>query len=135
MRRSIRRKTHGLTLVELLVVVLILGVLLAVAIPLYLQSVARSATNTCQTNLKTIANVAMGFRTDDASHLFPTTAELDTHLQAEGQPTLANLLGPNGESYTYTQTGSGSGFTIACDGNPTVHGSFDSATGQITGGP
>lgn len=126
-----RKKASGLTLVELLVVVLIIGILLAFAIPLYLSSVARSATNTCRSNLKTVATVAMAYRTSDPTHVFPTAAQLDTQLTAEGQPVLASLRGPNDCTYTYTRV-SDTSFTVACAYGASTHGTFSSATGQIT---
>ena len=53
-----RRNKKGFTLVELLVVVLILATLLAVALPLYLSSVADSSKKTCRANMQSIANAA-----------------------------------------------------------------------------
>lgn len=52
----------GFTLVELLVVVLILGVLLAVALPLYLQAYRNSVTKPVKENLRTIAVAAHTYK-------------------------------------------------------------------------
>jgi type IV pilus assembly protein PilA len=49
-------KKSGFTLIELLVVVLILAILMAVALPLYLNAVANSENRTCRANLQTIGN-------------------------------------------------------------------------------
>ena len=56
MLRKLNKKTSGFTLIELLVVVLILAILMAVALPLYLNAVADSQLKTCRSNMQTIAN-------------------------------------------------------------------------------
>ena len=54
LRRNRNRK--GFTLIELLIVILVLAILMAVALPLYLGAVADSQLKTCRANMQTIAN-------------------------------------------------------------------------------
>ena len=49
-------RRRGFTLIELLVVVLILAILMAIALPLYLNAVANSELRTCRSNMQTIGN-------------------------------------------------------------------------------
>jgi prepilin-type N-terminal cleavage/methylation domain-containing protein len=57
-----KNRCTAFTLIELLVVVLILGILLAVAIPLYLSSVKNSATQMVKGNLRTIGQAALAYK-------------------------------------------------------------------------
>lgn len=78
-----RGKKRGFTLIELLVVVLILAILMAVALPLYLSSVADAETKTCRANLQTIANATQAYRVKmRLSNATPTMAQLLPDLQA-----------------------------------------------------
>lgn len=53
---------QGFTLMELLVVVLILAILMAVALPLYLRAAEDSARKVCRANMQTIANAVQAAR-------------------------------------------------------------------------
>ncbi|HZO90204.1 MAG TPA: prepilin-type N-terminal cleavage/methylation domain-containing protein [Chthonomonadaceae bacterium] len=81
MYRTFSRKGRkGFTLVELLVVVLILAILMAVAIPAYLAAVRESRRRTCRANMQTIAHAEQAF--------------LIKH-PAGYEPNLQNLVGSN----------------------------------------
>src|SRR5688572_33333575 len=69
MKRTIGR---GFTLIELLIVILILAILMAVALPLYLSAVDDSEEKTCRTNMQTIATANQAYKTSDSAHRFTT---------------------------------------------------------------
>ncbi len=94
-----RKVRAGFTLIELLVVVLILGILLAVALPLYLSSVRNAGTRTVQANLKTIATAAQAYRVKNA--VYPTAIG---NLVGAGEDLQATPTGPGTTAYTLVGT-------------------------------
>ncbi|MCS6859006.1 MAG: prepilin-type N-terminal cleavage/methylation domain-containing protein [Abditibacteriales bacterium] len=130
-KRLRQTKLRGMTLVELLVVVLILAILLAVAIPLYLRSVRNSAQTACHDNIMSVANLAKSYRTSAPNKKFPTSdADLNNWMTQEGSPTLATLKGPYGESYEYVESTDGNSFSVECEHSPS-HGTYSTGTGTI----
>ena len=78
-RRNRNRK--GFTLIELLIVILVLAILMAVALPLYLSAVSDSQLKTCRSNMQTIANAEQAYKTSDPGHTYTTTlTDLDANL-------------------------------------------------------
>src|SRR5437016_13990360 len=71
--RSRGLRHSGFTLIELLIVILILAILMAVALPLYLGAVSDSQIKTCRANMQTIANAEAAWKTSDTSHTYTTT--------------------------------------------------------------
>ncbi len=67
-----KNNRRGFTLVELLVVVLILATLMAVALPLYLSSVADSSKKTCRANMQSIANASQAWKVKNRAANFST---------------------------------------------------------------
>jgi prepilin-type N-terminal cleavage/methylation domain-containing protein len=80
---STDRCKQGFTLIELLIVILILSVLMAVALPLYVAAIANSETTVCRSNMQSIANGEQAFRARDESHQYTTNlADLPMDLGA-----------------------------------------------------
>jgi len=59
-----RRSEPGFTLVELMVVVLIIGILVAVATPVFTRAQGLARERTCQANLRTIDGAIQQWRAD-----------------------------------------------------------------------
>jgi len=106
----------GFTLIELLIVILILAVLMAVALPLYLGAVSDSEKKTARANMQTIANALQSAKVKDTAHAYPIDW---AGLKAAGDVT-ADITGPGTRTYSWTLTGAGNApviqSTAAADG-------------------
>jgi type IV pilus assembly protein PilA len=122
MNTARKNSRKGFTLVELLVVVLILAILMAVALPLYLSAVSDSQRKTCRANMQTIANAVQANYVKNMSSNYATyigsvttTAEPDLN---------AVPVCPNGGNYSITNGNTGSNSTFAVSCSYSGHGTF-----------
>ncbi len=92
----IRNKKKGFTLVEIMIVVLIIGILLAIAVPNFVRARERSRAKTCVGNLKQIDSAkeqfAMENRLDEGDSVDMTDLAPD-YIKSEPQC-------PSGGTYT-----------------------------------
>jgi prepilin-type N-terminal cleavage/methylation domain-containing protein len=80
-QRLTRPPRHGFTLVEIMIVVCIMGVLLGIALPTFLQARRRSQATSCQYNLKQIAGAKERWA-------------MDNGMGPASIPALDDLVGP-----------------------------------------
>jgi type IV pilus assembly protein PilA len=80
-KRQYQRRAF--TLVELLIVILVLSILMAVALPLYLAAIANSQRAVCRANMQSIADAEQAYRARTPTHTYTTTLSgLDPDLWA-----------------------------------------------------
>jgi general secretion pathway protein G len=102
------RSTEGFTLVELMVVVLIIGVLVSVAIPVFSTAAKRAQAATCLSNQATTARVAEIYRSQDGTSP-PTLQSLVDKQLLKSLPVC-----PANGTYVWLSRTSGGGDTLAC---------------------
>ena len=93
------KKRKGFTLVELIVVVAILGLLAALAIPKLGETRANAEEKTVVANARTIASAVMMYQTNNKSSDQPKVSELGDYL--------TNVSGYSGYTIVYSSTVAG----------------------------
>lgn len=126
-----RTGARGFTLVELLVVVLILAILMAVALPLYINATLLSERRTCRTNMRTIANAEQAYYLTHRPHRYVVISGGPggyTFTDSSGGPA-DDFIGANlpemptcPTGHAYAATVDGNVLTVSCT-NP-EHGSY-----------
>jgi prepilin-type N-terminal cleavage/methylation domain-containing protein len=109
------RKDGGFTLVELMVVVLIIGILVAIAIPIFNAAKAGAQQKTCYANMRTVSGAYQTWLADQSGAItYPTdwatlTADLVPNY-VKAVPTC-----PAGGAYSGTFSGTpASALVVAC---------------------
>jgi len=109
MKRSVSRSMSGFTLLELMIVVVVVGVLMAVALPSYQDSVRKSRRSDAMSAMLDVANRQEQVMMDTNAYTADMTAlgfAADPMISPEGYYSIDATIGTN--SYTITATPVGS---------------------------
>ncbi len=102
------KKQEGFTLVELMVVIMIIGILVAIAVPMYNKSHAQAQEKACQANLRIIDGaisqwlVVNGKTAEEAKDTLAKTLDNSHPLVKDGFLQSAPKCPQDGDSYTIT---------------------------------
>lgn len=101
MRMLTKKRDKGFTLIEIMIVVLIIGVLLAIAVPNFMNARETSRAKACVSNLKQIDAAKEQWAMDHNANNGDAVvdSEVDGYIKA-GAPAC-----PSGGSYTYSAVG------------------------------
>ncbi len=129
MRIPQSKQDKGFTLIELLVVVVIIGILAAVAIPVFLNQREKAADAGTKSDLKNAATLMETYFVDEQSYGPDAVAD-------NTQPQLADLQQTDGVTITITSTDDAAG-SFCLDGendNSDAVFSYDSGAGGLQDG-
>ena len=121
--RNLYRKKKGFTLVELMVVIIILAVLTAIAIPSYMALRNRARVAAAQSEMKNIATALELYMADLEAYPPTTFAAMEAAVEAGGYMVDVPALDPWSNGYTYVLA-AGS-YTLTCIGPDETAGGTD----------
>jgi type IV pilus assembly protein PilA len=87
-----KKSGKGFTLVELLVVILIIGILIAIAVPAFLSQTDKASETAPQVNLRNVYSAAVAVRADNTGAFPASVSALKTGMTSAGEGGISALV-------------------------------------------
>jgi len=113
--KAMNKKDQGFTLIELLVVIIIIGILAAIAIPIFLNQRKKGVDASIKSDVKQYATQVETYFTDNQT--YPTTASITETTGPNITVGSEKVTVSKGNVLTYKLAAGGTSFTI-CGSNP-----------------
>ena len=95
----LQNKRKGFTLIELLIVVVIIGILAAIAIPKFAATKDKAKLSSVKTDVRNIMSLMEGYASDSGKYVSPDQAKIPL---SSGNKITAATANANGNGYTIT---------------------------------
>ena len=117
MSKFFNKARHGFTLVEIMIVVLIIGILLAIAVPNFIRARESSRAKSCVSNLKQIDSAKEQWAMDNKKTSADTPATTDLYGTTKYVKSTPSC--PASGTYTINAVGTSPACSVAANGTAT----------------